>query len=368
MTGATQRAEVRTWSGIAWSPAERQLWHGVGVMTTVGVLFFAIQVLERAVLRLPPDRQLVGNVSATAMRYWALPHVIIGFLFLVTARANRSAGRQLRIWSFVLLAAALCALYGLLGGAPIPGTCASNPTLLGLGLAGLTYLLFLVHELRDETFIFVSTQGLPNDVSPKAFGAVMSRVTALVVIGTAVVMWVWALLLAPPDRAVLSPVYSWPCGVRLAAAVLPAIAWLAGIVLTARSAKISGQPVDADLWRTLAPVFRLFAVVLIVLTVALVIVKTIYPLILLHVSVWYAFICHRLDRAPARPGLGWWSWCRSTATGFQVLYLGTTAVVLGLGLVWLHVFDGHGALSLIVSPAAFVYWTVAHIIVTSGVR
>ena len=88
-------------------------------------------------------------------------------------------------------------------------------------------------------------------------------------------------------------------------------------------------------------------------------------LILFHVVGWYVFTCYKLkERGQTSPAVGWWTWIRTTLPGFRVLHIGMVIALIAVGVVWNYVFDGQGPLWYVLSPAAFYYWTIAHITVS----
>src|SRR5574341_1619037 len=60
--------------------------------------------------------RFVGEASEAAMRYVGLPHIFIGFLFLVTSRSNQVTRARVSILGLLAVGVMLCAAYGLAGG------------------------------------------------------------------------------------------------------------------------------------------------------------------------------------------------------------------------------------------------------------
>lgn len=334
--------------------AERNFWIGAALTLGLVLLFQGVFYVEREVWKLTGSQRLVENASEAAMRYFTIPHIIIGFLFSVSAPRNQSRERRRIIGGLLLLGAALCYLYYRLDGY-------RDPT-----VAILVYAYFLVHEMRDEAF-FYSLLGESPPVSDKArFGRLVYGLMAVTLGGLAVVAWpAIAYGLIPRAQAIaLNPAMA-PV-LRAAAAFAPLAVWMvAAQRFMHRFAVAEADGTVLGLLRRHAPLFRLFGGVMLMLGVAMILARRPYAIILLHVSVWYVFTCHMFTVRPAAaPPRDWWSWMRTTPAGFRVLHIGLALGLLLLGGVWMYGLGGGTWLWTFLSAESFLYWTIMHITVS----
>ena len=98
---------------------------------------------------------------------------------------------------------------------------------------------------------------------------------------------------------------------------------------------------------------------------SLLITQRAYSLILFHVAGWYLFAAYQFTRHPPKcPPDGWWTWMRSTATGFKTLHIAMVAVLIAIGLVWTLGLHQTPYLAWLLAPESFLYWTIMHITIS----
>src|SRR5262249_14285902 len=101
----------------ALSTTERNFWRAVVLTIGVVAVFWTGYVLERYVFHHGPhNARFVPEATEAAMRYITIPHIIIGFLFMVSSRNNQTTVKRLWIVGLVVVGAFLSTLYGLAGG------------------------------------------------------------------------------------------------------------------------------------------------------------------------------------------------------------------------------------------------------------
>lgn len=332
-------------------------------------VFWCGYQIERNVLhRGPANIRYIREASEAAMRYITIPHIVIGFLFLVSSKNNRST-RQ-RLWTVGLLAAGagLCVLYRL-GGGP-------TDVVLSAGV----YFYFLVHELRDEA-MFYTVLGEAAPIPDKAaFRRFVRAMIALIIVSLAVVVIAPASfgIYAEKLRAKATGLASlqlaetaWlqgslPLPVKIACCVLPIAAVAAGYAVVLRKyARVFGYADVKSFAEAHAKLFFVMFGVAAVLGMALLLTQRAYSLILFHVVAWYIFASYQFTRyAPKEKPTGLLTWMRTTTAGFRTLHIGMAAALMILGLVWTLGMNQHAALAWLLAPESFLYWTLMHITVS----
>jgi len=333
--------------------AERNFWLGAALTLLLVLVFQGVFYVEREILHRSGEQRLVGNSSEAAMRYFTIPHIVIGFLFSVSAQRNRTPRRRALIGGLLLLGAALCYVYYRLDGYRDPA------------VAILVYSYFLVHEMRDESFFYTLLGGGPPIADRARFARLSYGLMAVVLGGLAVLVWP-AIAYGLVPRAQALSLMSAPAALRETAALAPFAIWVTGSYLfLQRFAAVEGEGRIDLLLRRHAPLFRLFCGVVLMLGVAMVIAQRPYAIILLHVSVWYVFTCRMLAaRPPSQPPADWWGWMRTTVAGFRVLHVGMALALIGLGVFWMYAIGGGTWLRYFLSAESFLYWTIMHITVS----
>ncbi len=327
--------------------------------TLIVFIFWVGYYIERNVLhRHPESIRFIREASEAAMRYITIPHVIIGFMFMWSSPKNQSRGKRAWIFGLLALGAVLSTLYGMGGG--------KTNVILYLGV----YLAFLVHELRDEAMFYTILGDAPPIKDRVVFGKMVTTLIALMVAAMACLVWalvpfgVYRAKTTIHESALFDGSLSLIAKVLLSAVPMMAVAGGFHVTLK-RSAARLGYANVTTLVQTHATLFRVMIGVVSVLGLALLIVQRPYALILFHVVAWYIFASHQLTKHPPKIATkGVWLWMRTTVTGFRTLHIGMALVLMAIGLVWTLVLGQTPYLSWLLSPEAFLYWTIMHITVS----
>ncbi len=323
---------------------------------TVGIcfVFWLGHYFEREILnRHPGEIRFIREATEAAMRYITIPHIIIAFLFMVSAAKNRT--RTKRIWTagLLLLGAGLCAAYHV-GGAK------ANVVLMVS-----VYLYFLVHELRDEVMFYHVLGDAPPVSDRRVFRNMVRAWIGVLVFFSAAFVWFGVPLGLVSKYSGLN-FSAWPMAARGAAAAGPFLLGLVAVwIILQRYARLLGYKDADELLRTHAPMFRVSLGVLGVLGLSLLVTERAYSLILFHVAGWYVFAGYQLRRYPPKtPPQGLWPWMRTTFQGFRVLHVGMAVVLMAIGLVWTLGLDQTPYLAWLLAPESFLYWTIMHITIS----
>jgi hypothetical protein len=282
-------------------------------------------------------------------------------LFSVTASRNRTPRRQLLILASLLAGVAVCWGYAHLGRwLPSVELLTQKPAYLGdstFTMTLLIYIYFFIHELRDQAFFYATLGDAPPIRDGRRFAWLVRGLIALTILAVGVVLWVLAVYNAfAKVQGILPSGTSW--ALRLALAAAPAVLWLLlGYGLLFWYARAKRQRV-AEVVRNHAPLLRVLAGEVVVLLVAMALTGRAYALLVLHFTVWYVFVCHKLKTQPRPPSVqGWWTWMRSTPLGFQTLHNGLAGLAITAGLIGVYAF---GSPSFVLGQW-LIYWTIIHI-------
>lgn len=332
-------------------------------------IFWCGYYFERSILhRAPADIRFIREASEAAMRYITIPHILIGFFFMISSPKNKNLRQRLWAAGLLMAGAALCTVYWKGGGKA------------NLLLYSGVYLYFLVHELRDEA-MFYTVLGEAAPIADKTvFKGLVRSMTGLIVFTMAAFIWapipfgLYYKKLTEPTSALadwakantawLDGSMSMPLKVSLSIApfVLAAIgfAWV-----WRRYAARLGYPNVRTLIRTHAILFKVLFGVAGVLGLSLALTARAYSLILFHVVAWYIFAAYQFAKHPPKaPPQGWWNWMRTSVRGFKTLHIGMVVVLMAVGLVWTISLDRTSSLAWLLAPESFLYWTIMHITVS----
>jgi hypothetical protein len=324
-------------------------------------------------LLMPLEAALFGSSEigrkpfSSAMQVVGLPHILIGFLFMVTSARMRNTRSRLSIGLALLAGAGLCWVFHLSGG---PDASPQIP----MAFVGL---YFLVHAYRDEWFFYYryGEEGPRTDRRhlPLLLLGLLCTLLALA--------WSWAVVVGIDQSRSMRHLFD-PRGLgdlqRLALWALPfaifcALAWLCLSMALARSGRSLGELLSQD-----RPLWLVYFGVLLVILVCSPLGGKLYIAVLLHVVGWWIFASvtiAQMSRKAASaaapipapvPTIGLLSWMRTTQRGFQTLHGVLALVTLGLLLLYFHVqpsMQGTGW-SWVLERDAFYYWTVMHVTVS----
>ena len=332
-------------------------------------IFWCGWYFEREVLkRQPAGIRYIREASEAAMRYITIPHIIIGFLFLVSSRNNRNL--RSRLWTVGLLALGvlLCGLYYRGGG--------RTDLVLSVGV----YFYFLVHELRDEAMFYTVLGEAAPIPDKKLFKNFVRWMVALIVCSLLAIV----LAIAPSglyvekmtasdtglaslglaETALFKGTLSLP--MKIFAGALPVLIVAAGYTIILRKySRAFGFGDVKSFMQTYDKLFFVMFGVAAVLGLVVLLTQRFYALILFHVVAWYIFASYQFSRNPPKvQPKGWWQWMRSTPAGFKTLHIGMAAILMAIGLVWTLALNLDPSLDWLLAPESFLYWTIMHITVS----
>jgi len=328
----------------------------LALLLTVGIccVFGLGYWLERDVMhRHPGDIRFIREATEAGMRYITIPHIIIGFLFMVSSPKNRNRTRRLWVAALLLLGAVLC--FGYYAGG------AKTNVFMMMGV----YFYFIVHEMRDEAMFYQTLGDAPDIRDRRAFNQLVRAWMFALLFATAAVLWFGVPLGVAYERTGWDP-SAWPLVARSGMATGPFLVALGviGLVLRRHARRLGYADADA-LLRAHAPMFRVTLGVLGVLMLSLILTQRAYSLILFHVAGWYLFAGYQFRRHPphAEPR-SLWLRMRTTFKGFRVLHVGMALVLMAIGLVWTLGLHQTPYLAWLLAPESFLYWTIMHITVS----
>lgn len=331
---------------------ERNFWKAVALTIVIAAVFIAGCWVERNVFKRGSADRFIDDGTAAAMRYITIPHIIIGFLFMVSSRNNQTAVKRAWIVGLLALGVGLCCFYYINGGR-------DNKLLYGS-----VYLYFLIHELRDEGMFYVVLGDAPHITDKKRFKQFTRALVALTLLAVVVIGWsgvpfgLYPRGYQPVDQAR-------SMAFKCLLAFGPIVAWCAAARLTLGYFAQGFPGGVAALVRTHAPLIRLMTGSAAVLGLSMLITQRAYCLILFHVTSWYIFACYQYARTqPKTPPKGWWLWMRTTLPGFRVLHIGMVLALLFIGALWVFKFGKAPSMAWLLAPNAFLYWTIMHITVS----
>ena len=348
-------------SKIASSPvniAERHFRRAMFYTALIVLVFWCGWKLERDVLhRHPGDIRYIRESSEAAMRYITIPHILIGFFFMASSPKNQS--RRKRAWTvgLILAGVGLCLVYW-------KGGAKTN-----ILLYTSVYYYFLIHELRDEAMFYNVLGGAQSIRDKVVFQKMVRALIALITVAIAALAW----SLVPFgvfDRKVVAN-GAWSDGslsmgwkIILAAGPLLVVA-VASVVTLRHYALRQGYAGTGVLLRAHAPLFRLMSGAAGVLGLSLLLTQRPYALILFHVVAWYIFAVYQFKRYPPKIApRNAWLWMRTTVRGFKTLHIGMVVILMAIGLVWTLWLGQSPALTWLLAPESFLYWTIMHITVS----
>jgi len=345
-------------AAVPVSVAERHFRRAMLYTALIVLVFWCGWKVERDVLhRHPGDIRYIREASEAAMRYITIPHILIGFFFMVSSPKNQT--RRKRAWVVALLLAGvgLCLVYWKGG--------AKTNVLLYAGV----YYYFLIHELRDEAMFYDVLGGGASIRDRAVFRNMVRALIALITL--AIAAFAWSLVPFGVFDSKVAAGGAWldgslPMGLKIAMAAGPLLVVAVAFVVALRHYAVrQGYAGAGVLLRAHAPLFRVMGGVACVLGLSLLLTQRPYSLILFHVVAWYIFAAYQFTRHPPKAApRNVWLWMRTTVRGFKTLHIGMVVILMAIGLVWTLWLGRAPALTWLLAPESFLYWTIMHITVS----
>ena len=320
-----------------------------------GVALFAVaRAVEVGLGRWDGSLRLVLEPAETFMVYVGISHFLVAILYLSTSSRMRSGRAWVRLAGLLALGTILCVGFG--------GLRRANPILAGV----LFFGYFLVHDFRDQVFFSFANGDEPAARPGSALAATLLYPPFLA-IGAVGLLLAAAVVAGVPGSEPFSIAFGrMPPGARWAlvlvlAGVLGAAAWRFRAQI--RDAGFSSA---AAFLRRHRPVFVVFGGSLALLGTGIALGWRGYSIVILHVASWYVFSLTQLRKA-ARSGAprpAGWARVRQTAAGFNLVHVGSVALLLVAGVVWAYVFrndPSRTAFSVLLDRDNFQYWTILHV-------
>lgn len=358
-------ARVNVTRGPWQSATVRQCFTALAWTLGLTAFFGLWAAVERGVLSLPRDLQLVRSLVGVPVVAIGVPHILIGFLFLATSRRTRAPLARLHLGFLVAAGFALCWAYDAASVAPfnkIPRAAVA--------------LYFFAHQLRDEAFFYAAHRDAPAGYGPERTRRFFDAFTWIVLVTlSGIGIFLYDLYahgkrparLGPLDLVLPESLGAWERGALVAGlvAVLVGSRWWAW-----SRAEAAGMFTTLRRHAPMAIVYGLFLTVLLAGALAGAVLEAI---VLWHVLEWFLFGTRQAARAEAArkagpesggPPRGWLARAKGTRSGFLTLHLALSAAVFAIMLVWAYTQHRKGPLGAVVSPAAFYYWTIFHVTVS----
>lgn len=359
-------------SQIAVAPvniAERHFRRAMLYTALIVLVFWCAWKVERDVLhRHPGDIRYIREASEAAMRYITIPHILIGFVFMVSSLKNRTRTKRTWIVGLLLAGVGLCLIYW-------RGGAKTNVFLY----AGV-YFYFLVHELRDEAMFYKVLGGAESIRDKVVFQGMVRAMIALIIVTIAAFAWAVVPFGVFHRKVVAGGLVqaggSWadgawfdgslPLAWKIIMASGPLLVVAAAFVVTLRHYAVrQGYAGAGALLRTHTPLFRVMGGVACVLGLSMLLTQRAYSLILFHVVGWYIFSAYQFTRQPPKIApRNVWLWMRTTVRGFKTLHIGMAVILMAIGLVWTLWLGQSPALTWLLAPESFLYWTIMHITIS----
>ncbi len=349
---ASQIPSLARWPAIAFGglgQSERNLWSAALLVLVLILGFEAIRWAEISFVA-PAGKGVVENAAEASTRFFTIPHVIIGFLFMITSTRNQTVHKRLWIVGLLGVGAVLSCAYG--------GMLSNGGKLLG---AAFLYSYFLVHELRDEMNFYRLLDGSPQLADDKNFKHFGRQQIALLVGGVVFILWVSGTMRTPSVLALPGVSFAGMAGI----VVMGAIVGILAMAASYRSYAARRGTSILQVIRDHRQLIRLYVAIFVLTIVGAILTDRLYPIILMHVSVWYVVTCRMLKQKSATgTTVGTWPWMRGTLNGFRTLHIGLAMVCMLLGALAVYAAGPLDHVWWFISPEAFPYWTIMHISVS----
>ncbi len=321
------------------------------------VVFGALYALEMQQGRWNPRLRLVYMPSETIMRLFGVSHVLIATLYLATSRQIRSWSRSLAVGALLAVGVGICFGYAGLQG--------MSPRIASAGF----FLYFIVHDFRDQVYFYFEHGDAPAEGNQAVLTRLLFWTPLCLVLSLLVLAVVVTLLGAPGTRASQASLASLPPVVAGLLGFLLLFGFAGSLIHLRRLWKQSGEVSVRRHLRAHRAIYRVLGGSLLLVLIGWVTTGRSHVIVILHVTAWYVFILRQLrlraaDPAVSRPGRFTWQWLRTTPAGFNLLHLGSFAILFLAAGIWVYAFRSDPSLTPLwatLDVDNFRYWTLIHV-------
>lgn len=290
-----------------------------------------------------PQSRFIENPPAVMMRACGLAHFWIGWLFLFSSPKLRTRSSLIRLLVLTLLGTLLCLVCNAAGSL-------RNPIIFIF-----FYSYFLVHDLRDQTDLYLASREGQGAV--RGFIYPLQLAMVILVISLLTLSYFGYLYLKKPSS--LGPFGP--------AVTLPVIALLAMIAIYFPCQKIHrvvkhqyGSWMEA--FSAHLPIVAVYMLILGVLVVGTPLGGlSLNLIILIHAGIWLVHVHGKLKEKNASCKWNLWSWIRTNPRGFLFLHLAAILFILGMMALRVHLWERGGFISELFEGSNFPYWSLMHI-------
>jgi len=336
------------------SVTERNWFYALLIVIGSGILFRTVQIVEKYAPQVQPGQGLVENASEASMRFFAMSHFIVAFLFLVTSSRLKTNTSRAHFAALFVLGLLFCWGFSSIG---------ELNSSLGVTLF---YSYFMIHDFRDQIFFYRANGDAPKTDEPEELIKDLMCIPAFLFIVVAV-FFLPALIIErgtgrqmAADLRRVSAIFYWTV---IALPILTGV--FLSLFIKRRYEKRYAGGIRSFIHAN-RPLLIVFLGIYAVLIGGLIVSGRGYAIVNLHVCTWYAFTLHHLiknSKADSAPRPFSWQWMRKSPTGFTFLHMGSAVCIIFLAAIWVYGLDKNSASSLwfVVSKEIMPYWTIVHI-------
>jgi len=338
------------------SQTERNWLWAVLMMIGSVALFAAAYLTEMNLGRWRADIRLVRHPAEAAMRYLGISHFLVALFFTVTSKRMRTAAPWMGFVGLVGLAGVLCVGYGQL-------------RLVSPPLASILFIgYFMVHDLRDQVFFYFSNEGIPSSSdTEKALAGAILWIPFVAIGGIAAAVAAAVVLGAPGSKEIEPFLPAVPSHLRWTVVVVPTLLLLAAAGRLRYHWARAGLGRFDGFLRTHRPILVVIAGTFVVLIVGYLLRWSSFGIVILHVTGWYVFSMKRLAGTKGPTPVRASTWLRGTRAGFNLLHVGSAALLVLVGAIWAYRFrndEGLTVLWALLDRDNFPFWTLLHVTVS----